>query len=150
MERFVQGVIFHFGTKSYEHDRPGSFFRSTDKGNPVQTESVMSKTRTYHGRVVAAKRTAGGRAGRCGAGHGADGTVCAGNNRLSCPPGRRRQLFSTTSRKHEQTNSYGNRWGNKASGSAFGQRLAPAVNPWNHERSSCLAADPCTVAQLSL
>ena len=81
---------------------------------------VESKTRTYHRRVGAGRRTAvrRGGAGRGRAGLDADGSVCAGHNRPACPPGHRRQLFWTTLRKHEQRNPYVNRWINKTSGPA--------------------------------
>ena len=112
----------------------------------IKIESVESKTRTYHGRVRAGRRTAGRRGAAGPDRTELDGTVRPGDNHPLCPPelpAHRRQLSWTSLRKHEQTNYYGNRWRNKTHG-------WPAVSPRDDGRSSFLAADQRTDAYLSL
>ena len=82
----------------------------------------------------------GGGAGRGEAARDAGGSVCPGNNRPSCFLGHRRQLSWTSLRKHEQTKSYVNRIGGSP----------PAVYQRDDDRSSFLAADNWTHANLSL
>ena len=73
------------------------------------------KTRTYHGRVGAGRRAAGQRGG-AGPGRTGRRRVVSPMKQLSLLPlGDRRQLSSTTLRKHEQRKSYVNRWGNTTS-----------------------------------
>ena len=54
--------------------------------------------------------------GRSGAGLDAGGFVRPGDTQPSCPPGNRNQLSLTALRKHAQTKSYVNCWGNKTRG----------------------------------
>ena len=87
-------------------------------GSSIHPIFVESKTRTYHGRVGAGRRTAvrRGGAGRGRAGLDADGSVRPGDNRPACLPGHRRQLFCMILWKREHRKSHVNRWGNKTCG----------------------------------
>ena len=104
---------------------------------------VESKTGTLNKRVGSAQHTADGGAGRSWANQGADIPVGPEGNRPSSPPENHERMLGTSLRKHEQRESYVNRWRNKTSG-------WQAVYLQDGKRSSLLAVDQRTDSYLSL
>ena len=88
------GITFDIDPQITQDNRPGGFFGRTRNQSLSFTAFVESKTRKYHERFGAGRRTAGrrGRAGQGGAGQDAGGTVRPGGDRPSRLPDHRKQL----------------------------------------------------------
>ena len=125
--RFARETTDPFAFQGMEDMCPGRCFVS-NKRNPMQTCSIKNPDIP---RAIRGGAAHGG-AARGRAGWDADGSVRPENNRTSYPPDNRREPSWACLWKHEQTNSYVNRWRNKARG--------------YRERSSFLVADQCTDA----